>query len=127
MGQQSYLSLFKSILISLFICMAVFPEMAQAEYRVFQLRISKVNTTKTVDAGTNKPPDETPAVANAQPEEPTFRELLSTLDPEQYRYYYPVAADEVVKYVATWRCFGRTNDRDFCPNPKAQAQNTPNP
>ena len=107
---QSLLQLFKStILISICLVVIVQPGVAFAEYRVFQLRISKAAKTA------------------AEPAAPGFREVLSTLDPEQYRGYYQVAADEEVKYVATWRCYGRTNGRDLCPNPKAATENPQNP
>lgn len=77
------------------------PNLARAEYRVFLLKITK----RSAD----------PAIA------PDSRLVQSTLDHVQYRYFYPVAADEDVTYIATWRCFGRTNDfKDFCPNPKGQ-------
>lgn len=70
---------------------------AHAEYRVFVLKISK----------------RAPASDS--------RLVTSTLDPEQYRGYYPVALDEDITYIETWRCYGRTdNFKDFCPNPKAQ-------
>ena len=79
------------------------PVSAQAEYRVFLLKISK-------------------KVDPAQPgTEPTFRLVESTLDHIQYRYFYPVASDEDVTYIATWRCRGRTdNFKPLCPNPKGQ-------
>lgn len=82
---------------------------AHAEYRVFVLKISK----------------RAPASAEAPAGMPTpssdYRLVHSTLDPEQYRGYYPVAQDEDITYIDTWRCYGRTdNFKDFCPNPKAQ-------
>lgn len=98
---------------------AIYPATTSAEYRVFQLRITKIAAQK---------PAETPAAAPAVENTATsFREVLSTLDPEQYRGYYQVAPDEEVKYVATWRCYGRTNGRDLCPNPKANPENPQNP
>lgn len=89
----------KSALLLFFILLA--PLFGVAEYRVFLLRISKKST---------------------DPQAPQdFRLVESTLDPEQYRYYYPVAPDEVVTYTDTWRCYGRTDGfKPHCPNPKGQ-------
>lgn len=87
---------------------------AQAEYRVFVLKI-----TKRAPASA---PGAPPAAA------PDSRLVTSTLDPEQYRGYYPVALDEDITYIETWRCYGRTdNFKDFCPNPKAQNAAIPQP
>lgn len=77
------------------------PVSALAEYRVFLLKISKKSSTP------GAPPDS--------------RLVESTLDHVQYRYFYPVALDEDVTYIATWRCRGRTdNFKPLCPNPKGQ-------
>lgn len=78
------------------------PALSTAEYRVFVLKISK---------------------RAADPKVPSqdFRLVESTLDPEQYRYFYPVAQDEDITYIDTWRCYGRTDGfKPHCPNPKAQ-------
>lgn len=84
----------------LLICLHV-PAIGFAEYRVFVLKIMK----KSAD----------PAMAQ------DFRLVESTLDPIQYRYFYPVAADEVITYTDTWRCYGRTGGfQPHCPNPKGQ-------
>lgn len=83
------------------------PTLGHAEYRVFLLKISK--TTQA---------------------DPTqdFRLVESTLDPEQYRAYYPVAADESITYIDTWRCYGRTGDfQPHCPNPKGQIPSNETP
>ena len=49
------------------------------------------------------------------------REVLSTLDPNQYPYYHPVKSSETVTYKATWKCRGNTSHfKAICPNPKAQ-------
>lgn len=86
------------------------PAFAQAEYRVFVLKITK----KSAD----------PQAAQTQ----DFRLVESTLDHVQYRYYYPVAADEEVTYIDTWRCYGRTGDfQPHCPNPKGQIPAEPAP
>ena len=76
------------------------PGISQAEYRVFLLKISKTS---------------------APAESPDFRLVESTLDPQQYREYYPIALDEQVTYTQTWRCYGRTDwFKPHCPNPKGQ-------
>lgn len=96
------------------------PTLVQADYRVFLLRITKIKKPAS--------PKDSNAVDDANTkEEATFREELSTLDPQQYRGYFPVAADEVVTYTATWRCHGRTNGQDLCPNPKAVAEKPQDP
>ncbi|ASD65512.1 hypothetical protein [Bdellovibrio bacteriovorus] len=88
------------------------PAFAQAEYRVFLLKITK----------------KTAAPQAQQPETQDFRLVESTLDHVQYRYYYPVAADEEVTYIDTWRCYGRTSDfQPHCPNPKGQIPAEPAP
>jgi hypothetical protein len=80
---------------------------AHAEYRVFLLKIAK----KSAD----------PKIPSTD-----YRLVESNLDPEQYRGYYPVAADEVVSYTDTWRCLGRTDGfKPFCPNPKGQNDRKP--
>ena len=87
----------------LFPFLLLFSLTGQAEYRLFVLEISKPNEDKT------------------QP--PITRTVQSSLDPEQYRGYYPVAADETIRYVQTWKCKGPTyGDQDFCPNPSQKAQ-----
>lgn len=85
------------------------PALVQAEYRVFVLKISKKSSAD-------------PQAAQ------DFRLVESTLDHIQYRYYYPVAADEEVTYIDTWRCYGRTSDfQPHCPNPKGQIPAEPIP
>ncbi|MGZ3769883.1 MAG: hypothetical protein ACXVCP_03410 [Bdellovibrio sp.] len=92
------------------------PLFSFAEYRVFVLKISKKTAAPT------------PGNSRAPAEASDFRLVESTLDPEQYRYYYPIAADETVTYTATWRCYGRTdNFKPHCPNPKDQIPSTENP
>ncbi len=64
-----------------------------AEYRAFMLHLTN-SKTKVV------------------------RQMLSTLDPEQYRTLYPLGPDESITYVQTWRCFGRTDSfRTICSKP----------
>lgn len=66
---------------------------AQAEYRVFELVILNQSTGQE-------------------------RVEISTLDPKQYRTYYPVKLDETVTYRATWRCRGNTSRRPVCSKPE---------
>lgn len=98
-------------------CLSI-PELSSAEYRVFVLKISK----KAAPAKESAPaPAPTPTSLD-------FRLVESTLDPEQYRYYHTVAADEEITYIDTWRCYGRTdNFRSLCPNPKGQNSTAQNP
>lgn len=56
---------------------------ARAEYRVFVLQITNSKTQAS-------------------------RTLYSTLDPLQYKSIYPLALDESINYVDTWRCKGHT-------------------
>ncbi|MCE3009362.1 MAG: hypothetical protein LW875_01960 [Proteobacteria bacterium] len=71
-----------------------FSLLSSAEYRVFQLEVSH--------------PD--------RPEEKKV--ILSNLDPEQYVGYYNLLPGETIVYTDTWMCRGRTNGKEFCPNPK---------
>lgn len=88
-------------LVFLFICVLIggfSSDAAHAEYRMFTLRITN---TQTQDV----------------------RLVNSTLDPIQYRTYYPVKAEEQIVYTDTWRCYGRTDDfKPPCPSPRAPAE-----
>lgn len=67
---------------------------AQAEYRAFELVI--------VDSTTGQE-----------------RVVVSTLDPRQYRKYYPVKYDDQITYRATWKCKGNTSGhKPVCPMPE---------
>ncbi|AGH95865.1 hypothetical protein [Pseudobdellovibrio exovorus] len=67
-----------------------------AEYRVFVLHIQDQATEST-------------------------RQVQSTLDPEQYKSVYPLKPSEIITYVDTWRCRGRTDFfKEHCPNPKTR-------
>ena len=68
---------------------------AQAEYRAFELVIT--------DSATGNE-----------------RVQISTLDPNQYRTYYPVKYTETVQYRATWMCRGNTSARPICSRPEEQ-------
>ena len=39
----------------------------------------------------------------------TVKQILTTLDPEQYRTQFPLAENENLTYVETWKCLGRTD------------------
>ena len=96
----------KAFFLFSFVLSLFFTTIVHAEYRVFVLKISKPHTDKT------KPPIE--------------RTQLSTLDPDQYRGYYPVESNEQIEYVDTWRCTGRTGDyQDYCPKPLAGSTTSP--
>jgi hypothetical protein len=44
--------------------------------------------------------------------------VLSTLDPNQYRKYYPTKNTDKITYRATWRCRGNTSGyKSVCPPP----------
>jgi hypothetical protein len=67
-----------------------------AEYRAFELVISDATSGRE-------------------------RVVISTLDPNQYRGYYPISPQEKVAYRTTWMCRGNTSDfRTICPNPKGK-------
>ena len=68
---------------------------AHAEYRVFQLQITSADGN--------------------------VKSFTSTLDPDQYRGYHPVRADQKISYIETWKCKGRTGDHlPTCENPNPQ-------
>jgi hypothetical protein len=68
---------------------------AKAEYRAFELVITDVASG-------------------------TERVQVSTLDPNQYRTYYPVKYTEAVNYRATWMCKGNTALKQVCARPEKQ-------
>lgn len=89
----------KYLLILFFVAIAL---SASAEYRVFELIISK----KTKDG-------------KLQP----VRSVTHSLDPIQYPEYYPLNPDEIISYVNTWMCRGNTSQfKPYCPNPKKSTQ-----
>lgn len=46
------------------------------------------------------------------------RLVKSSLDPEQYRGYYPVSENAQITYIDTWMCYGRTGGvHEICPSP----------
>ncbi|WP_413293239.1 hypothetical protein ACLSU7_17795 [Bdellovibrio sp. HCB185ZH] len=106
---------YRRLLSAFFIFLA--PVLSHAEYRVFVLKISK-RAAATAGA----------SVDTSAEGEPSFRLVESTLDHVQYRYFYPVAADEDVTYIDTWRCYGRTGGGiPHCPNPKGQIPSSESP
>lgn len=50
------------------------------------------------------------------------KQVLSNLDPEQYIRYYPILKGEKIKYTTTWMCKGRTNGKEYCPNPRLKPE-----
>ena len=78
-----------------------------AEYRVFRLEI-----------GPRPPRGQAKGTAVA-PNLGGGRVVLSTLDPQQYREFYPVSPQDQVIYTKTWRCFGDTSGfQALCPDPR---------
>jgi hypothetical protein len=70
----------------------LFPFVAQAEYRAFELVIiNKVSGTERI--------------------------VLSSLDPDQYRGYYPLDQNENISYRDTWMCKGNTGNKPICAKP----------
>lgn len=57
---------------------------AQAEYRMFVLKITNNKTQKS-------------------------QTRYSSMDPLQYKTIYPLSPDESIEYVDTWRCKGNTS------------------
>ncbi|HND85953.1 MAG TPA: hypothetical protein PLU50_09110 [Pseudobdellovibrionaceae bacterium] len=87
---------------------------ASAEYRVFRLEI-RPRQPRGQDKGT-------PA-----PNLGGGRVVLSTLDPQQYREFYPVSPQDQVTYTRTWRCFGDTSGfQALCPDPRPKGNSVPN-
>ena len=90
----------KKLLIFL-ICIAT--QFAKAEYRVFSLLISN-------------------------PAQQKFRQIETTLDPEQFITLYPLNQGEVISYIDTWRCNGRTDGfRSHCAHPNTNQKPATNP
>ena len=79
---------------------------AQAEYRMFVLKITNNKTQKS-------------------------QTRYSTMDPLQYKTIYPLSADESIEYVDTWRCKGNTSGfKVHCAKPpekiaENQSENNP--
>ncbi len=81
----------------LFAVCLVIPDWTKAEYRAFLLQIKS-------------------------PEEETPKLVKSSLDPKQYRGYYPLKSNETITYIDTWRCSGRTGGLlPICKSPKELA------
>lgn len=57
----------------------------------------------------------------------TERYVVSTLDHMQYSGYYPLRANEVISYVTSWRCRGRTDGfKPICAQPEPTSEPKPN-
>lgn len=66
---------------------------SQAEYRVFKLQFTNPKANRTW-------------------------QILSTLDPIQYKTIFPLSSGESVTYVQTWRCPGSTSQfKAYCQSP----------
>lgn len=79
----------------------LFSELSHAEYRVFTLKITNTKTQIS-------------------------RTIKSTLDPEQYKSFYPLSNEEQISYVKTWRCRGSTRDfAALCEAPMAPQLSAP--
>ncbi len=98
----------------------LFSVSAFAEYRAYLLKISKKPPTVETPAGALG--ETAPPAAEAAPS----REVISNLDPDQYRGYYPVKDDEVITYTETWMCPGRTSHfKETCPPPQRNPASAP--
>ena len=100
---QRIISLFAIVVVTAMI--NLMPLATEAEYRAFRLQITKINR----DPQNTEPPE--------------IRTTMSTLDPLQYPYYYPLADNEIVSYTETWMCRGRTSDfAPICPPPPKKSK-----
>jgi len=120
----------------------------RAEYRAFELEIRR--TPQSVSPGSSSSPEAgaidptpTPATPPAQPgpdsktaenlpnsangadpQAPTSRIVITTLDAGQYPEYYYVAPDETIQMQDSWMCWGNTGQgRAPCAKPAKR----PNP
>jgi hypothetical protein len=76
----------------------LFAQAVFAEYRAFQLQITKQ---------TEKGPE-------------VLKTFISTLDPDQYKDFYLLNEGEQITYIDTWMCFGRTDQHTpTCPSPRS--------
>lgn len=105
--------------------------LAKAEYRVFLLEITDTAAIPTAATSPNEGPassvnttmTNSPTVSNGSATPPLQkRTVQSTLDPIQYRGFYPLKPTENIRYIDTWMCRGRTDYfKPLCPNPKSPA------
>lgn len=54
------------------------------------------------------------------PKKPKSRLVTTSLDPLQYKKYYPLQDNESLKLVDTWMCRGPTNMREPCASPRTR-------
>lgn len=74
---------------------------ANAEYRVYQLKITDTTTKKS-------------------------REILTTLMPKAYIFYYPIRATEMVEIMDHWMCWKRSDGyQKPCTRPFASLEQSP--
>jgi len=79
-----------------------YSQLSFAEYRAFTLLITNNKL------GTNKQFD-------------------STLDPDQYKFFFPITSDETIHYIDTWLCKGNTSRLDqICTKPNRQPSSQKN-
>jgi hypothetical protein len=83
--------------------MILFSQIVHAEYRAFELVIVSSTTGQE-------------------------RVVISTLDPRQYRKYYPVNYDDQITYRDTWMCKGNTSShKPVCAKPAEGSGPIPDP
>lgn len=99
---------FYSFLMISFSC----PNVCLAEYRVFELEIITYAENTNLDQPAN--------TDNKNQEELDKKTVLSNLDPQQYRGYNTILPNQKIRYISTWKCPGRTANKDYCPNPKVK-------
>ncbi len=102
-----------------FLFIFCFPFLAKAEYRVFELEITTFADEPQNDSPARASASATPT-KKASPEIVDKKIVISNLDPDQYRGYHTVKPGQKIRYISTWRCPGRTDYKDYCPNPKVK-------
>jgi hypothetical protein len=84
-----------------FIFILFFVYSAHAEYRVYQLKITDTTTKKS-------------------------REILTTLMPKAYIFYYPIRSTEMVEMMDHWMCWKRSDGyQKPCTRPFASLEQSP--
>lgn len=92
---------------------------SMAEYRVFELEITTYAEEEKAEDGATLFQS---AKIKKPLEEIEKKYIISNLDPEQYRGFYIIRPNQRIRYVNTWRCPGRTSNKDYCPNPKVKTE-----
>lgn len=111
--------IWKSILLITFIGSVVF-----AEYRVFELQIYKETTPAAEEQSEvlSADPTDSQRAPQSEAQVEQIKTVISNLDPEQYKGYFPLEMGEKIKYTATWMCKGRTNGKEYCQNPRLKTE-----